>query len=125
MIGGRGMRKQVRSFGYAFRGIGKMLQTEIHARIHAVATLLVVATGLATGLDRFEWLAIVLTIAAVWSLEAVNTAIEALCDLVSPDHHPRIETAKDVAAGAVLIAAIAAVVVAALVFGPHLLGLAR
>ena len=60
-----------------------------------------------------------LTIAAVISLEAVNTALEALCDVVSPEHHPAVEIAKDVAAGAVLVAAIAALVIAALIFGPY------
>ena len=110
---------RVQTFGHAFRGIGTMLATQTNARVHALATVLVVAAGLAFGLDRAEWLAITLTIAAVWSLEAVNTAIEAICDLVSPDPNPLVKVAKDVAAGAVLVAAIAALVVAAIVFGPR------
>lgn len=98
-----------------------MLRTEPNARVHALASVSVVAAGLVVGLSRGEWLAIVLTIAAVWSLEAVNTAIEAVCDVVSPERDPRIARAKDVAAGGVLIAAIAAVCVAVLVFGSRLL----
>ena len=100
-----------------------MLKTEYHARVHAVATAIAVAGGLALGIDRLEWVALTLTIAAVWSLEAVNTAIEAVCDLVSPKQHPLVEKAKDVAAGAVLVAAIAALIVAALIFGPRLTAL--
>ena len=96
-----------------------MVKTEAHAKIHAQATVVVVAAGLWFGVSRIEWVALVLTIAAVWSLEAVNTAIEAVCDRVSPEEHALIGRAKDVAAGAVLVAAIAAVIVAGLIFGPY------
>lgn len=122
MAGRVHLRQRLKSFAHAFRGIGEMLQTESHARIHGIATLLVVLLGFALKVDRFEWLALVLTIALVFSLEAVNTAFEALCDVASPDYHPQVRRAKDVAAGAVLIAAIAAVIVAALIFGHRLLG---
>ena len=116
------LRKRIDAFRHAGRGLATMVRTEAHAKIHAQATIVVVAGGLWVGLTRLEWVAIVLTIAAVWSLEAVNTAIEAICDRVSPEPDPLIGVAKDVAAGAVLVAAIAAVVVAVLIFGPHLLG---
>ena len=98
-----------------------MLRSEPNARIHAAATLLVVFAGWALEVDRVEWLFLILTIASVWSLEAVNTSIEAICDTISPDPHPQIGRAKDVAAAAVLIASIAAVLVAALIFGRRLL----
>lgn len=114
---------RLETFRFAFRGIVTMLRTEPNARVHALATLVVIVAGAALGIDRIEWLFLTLTIAAVWTLEAVNTAFEALCDVASPDHHPQVERAKDVAAGAVLIAAIAAVVVAVLIFGSRLLGL--
>lgn len=113
------LRKRIDAFRHAGRGLATMLRTEAHAKIHAQATIVVVAGGLWVGLTRLEWVAIVLTIAAVWSLEAVNTAIEAICDRVSPEPDPLIGVAKDVAAGAVLVAAIAAVVVAVLIFGPR------
>lgn len=116
-------RKLFQSFRHAFRGIGEMLRTETNARIHALASILAVSAGFALSIDRIEWLALTLTLAAVWSLEAVNTAFEALCDVASPDHHPQVERAKDVAAGAVLIAAIAALVVAGLIFGRKILAL--
>ena len=111
------------TFRFAFRGIATMLQTEPNAQIHALATLLVVIAGVTLGIDRIEWLCLILTISAVWSLEAVNTAFEALCDVASPDHHPKVERAKDVAAGAVLIAAMAAIGVGVLIFGRRILSL--
>ncbi len=111
------------SFRYAFRGIVLMVQSEFNARIHAVATLVVLGAGFACGFDRVDWIAITLAILAVWCAEAFNTALEALCDVVSSDHHPEIERAKDVAAGAVLIAAIGATAIAILTFGRHLLPL--
>lgn len=112
-----------RTFGHAFRGLRSMLRTESNARFHLSSAIVVVAAGLALDLPRVEWMVLVLTMAAVISLEAVNTAIEALCDVVSQEHHEEIGRVKDVAAGAVLIAAIGAVVIAGLVFGRRLLAL--
>jgi len=100
-----------------------MFQAEYNARVHALATVIAVSAGFILGIDRLEWVALVLTIAAVWSLEAVNTAIEAVCDLVSPEQHPLVKKAKDVAAGAVLVAALAALVVAGLIFIPRVISL--
>jgi diacylglycerol kinase (ATP) len=112
---------RLRSFRYAFRGIAVVLHSQHNAWIHAAASLLVIAAGLAIGLGRLEWCALVLAIVSVWVAEALNTAFEALCDVASPSLHPMVERAKDVAAGAVLIAAIGAVVIGLLVFVPHLL----
>lgn len=116
---------RVDSFRDALRGIGAMLATQRNAWIHAVATLAVVGLGFALAIDRGEWLAVVLAIMAVWTAEGLNTAFEALCDVASPEFHPLVARAKDVAAGAVLIAAIGALVIGVLVFGPRLLTLAR
>jgi diacylglycerol kinase (ATP) len=115
--------KRARSFRFAFRGIGMMLRSEINARIHALATVIVVAAGFGFGIDRAEWLAVILAITAVWSAEAFNTAIEALCDAVSQEERPQIGRAKDLAAGAVLLSAIGAAVIAAIVFGRRLVEL--
>jgi diacylglycerol kinase (ATP) len=109
-----------RSVEYAVRGIGVMLRSQHNAWIHAVATIAALAAGFALRIAAGEWLAIVLAIMAVWTAEALNTAFEALCDVASPEFHPLVKRAKDVAAGAVLISAIGAVFVAALVFGPKL-----
>lgn len=112
---------RARSFRYAARGIAALLRSQHNAWIHAAASVAVVGLGFFVGLSRSEWCLVVLAMAVVWSAEAVNTAFEALCDVASPDLHPLVERAKDVAAGAVLLAAAGAAVVGVLVFGPHLL----
>jgi diacylglycerol kinase (ATP) len=111
----------IRSFGYAFRGVGMMLRQQENARIHAVATILAVVLGILVELHRGEWCAIVLAIGLVWTAEGMNTAIEALTDLVSPNEHPLAGRAKDIAAGAVLCAAVTAVVIGLIVFLPRLI----
>ena len=112
---------RLRSFGHAFRGLKVLLQTQANARIHAVATVLVLAAGLMFGISLLEWALIVLAILCVWVAEAINTAIEFLVDLASPEAHPLAGKAKDAAAGAVLVAAIGAALIGGLVFGPHIL----
>ena len=112
---------RLRSFGHAFRGLGLLLQTQHNARIHAVASVLVVAAGAVLRISPIEWTLIVLAMLCVWATEAVNTSIEFLVDLASPELHPLAAKAKDVAAGAVLVAAIGAAIVGALVFVPHVL----
>ena len=114
-------RSRWQSLRYALRGIGRMLRTETNARIHVLATIGVISLGLTFGIARLEWLAVILAIACVWSTEAINSAFEALCDVASPDYHPRVERAKDIAAGAVLLAAIAALGVGFLIFGPYVI----
>ena len=114
------MRKRIDSFRYAFAGLRVMLHTQPNAWIHATATVVVIALGWQLGLDRDEWMSIVLAIGMVWVAEGFNTAIEFLADAAVPDRHHLIGHAKDVAAGAVLLASVAAAVVGALVFLPHL-----
>lgn len=112
---------RVRSFSYAIRGVAVMLRTQQNAWIHAAATVAVLAAGLFFGISRLEWCWIVLAIVAVWTAEALNTALEHLTDVASPEFHPIAGQAKDVAAGAVLIAAVGAAAIGALVLGPHVL----
>lgn len=114
--------KRIKAFGYAFRGLADLLRTQAHAQIHLLAIVCVGAAGWYFKLSKTEWLAVVLAMALVLALEAVNTAIEYLTDLVSPDYHPLAGKAKDVAAAAVLIAAIGAVIVGGMVFLPRVLG---
>jgi diacylglycerol kinase (ATP) len=111
---------RLRSFVYAGRGLWIVLSSQHNSWIHATATLLVVAAGVALGVSRLEWLALLLAMALVWSAEAFNTAIELVSDAAQPEFHPLIQKAKDVAAGAVLISALGALAVGALVFAPHL-----
>ena len=77
--------------------------------------------GLALGIPRLEWLAVLLAIVSVWTAEALNTAFELLCDVASPEFHPLVEAGKDIAAGAVLICAIGAAITGVLVLGPPLI----
>ena len=113
-------RRRVASFGHAVRGVGAALRSEVHLRFHAAATVVVIGLGFYYGITRVEWALVALSVAGVWTAELVNTAIEALTDLASPAYHPLAGKAKDVAAGAVLLAALGALVVGVLVFGPRL-----
>ena len=114
----RWLRSRVASFGFALAGVRELVLTQPHARFHLLATLAVVTGGLALGVSRLEWAALVLSIGTVWTAEAVNTSIEWLVDLVHPEWHEAAGRVKDVAAGAVLLSAVAAVITGALVFGP-------
>ena len=113
------LQNRVKSFGYAFKGIATLIRTQPHAKLHLLATVLVVGGGFLAEVTRMEWLALVLAMGLVWMAEGCNTAIEFLTDLASPDFHPLAGKAKDVAAGAVLLAAIAAAIVAVIVFWPY------
>ena len=108
------------AFRHAFSGWWYMLRTQRNAWIHAVISTLVFALGLVLGLGRLEWAILVLTVGLVWMAEFVNTALEAVVDLASPDLHPLAKVGKDVAAAAVLVGACTAVVVGLLVLGPPL-----
>ena len=119
------LQKRARSLGFAWHGLVVLIHTQHNAWIHAVATLVVLGAGLVAGLSRVDWALLTLATAAVWSAEALNTAVEALGDAVSPCDNELIRVAKDVAAGAVLVAAVGSVIIASLVFWPHLAGLAR
>ena len=115
----------VRSFGYAFEGVSVMLRTQPNFLVHLTAAIAVILLGVILGLGAIELALIVLTIGVVLVLECLNTALESICDLVSPGYHQLVKRAKDVSAAAVLISAAAAVIIAALLFAPHLLMLVR
>ncbi len=114
-------RGRLRSFGHAFRGLANCFRTQANARLHALATVLVVGCGFALKLVAWEWCAITISIASVWAAECFNTALEGMVDLVSPERRPLAGRIKDLAAGAVLAAAIGAAVVGAIVFLPKLM----
>jgi len=112
---------RIKSFRHAFHGIFVVVRTQPSAWIHLMATVGVVALGFYVSLSAMEWCVIVLAIGLVWVTEALNTAIECLADEVTRDHRKGIGLAKDVGAGAVLLASICSVVLGALVFVPHFL----
>lgn len=116
-------RKRARSFKYAFNGIKLLITREHNAWIHCFAALCVLIAGIVLGLSRMEWVAVVIVIGAVLAAEAINSSIEALADLVSSDYNEAIKRTKDLAAGAVLLLAIAAAVVGLIIFVPKILRL--
>src|SRR5438552_272191 len=110
---------RIRSFRYAIAGILRMIRSQHNAWVHAAATVVAIVLGVLFKLSGDEWCWIVLAIAIVWTAEALNTAFEFLADAASPNFHPIVKDAKDVAAGAVLITAIAAAVIGVIIFWPH------
>ena len=114
-------RKVLRSFRFAGQGIVDLFRYENNAKVHLLIAGLVLIAGLWLKLSRVEWAIILTQIGLVWAAEAINTAIEKLCDFVSPGLHPQIKAIKDMASGAVLILAISAVVVGLLVLGGRLM----
>jgi diacylglycerol kinase (ATP) len=116
---------RITSFRYAFQGVALMLRSQHNAWLHAFASVCILVTGGLFRLSAGEWCWVILAIVAVWTAEALNTALEFLADAASPTFHPLIKDAKDVAAGGVLISAIGSVVIGLLVLGPHLLAFLR
>jgi diacylglycerol kinase len=118
-------RRIARSFGYAFEGLATVVRSQPNFWVHVAAAVAALGLGVWLRLSPVELALLVLTCALVLVAESINTALESMCDLVSLEYHPLIKRAKDVSAAAVLMAALAAVVVAVLLFGPpmsHVLG---
>lgn len=111
---------RVRSVRYAIVGIRDMIVSQHNAWVHAVATAAVVCAGLLLGVSPIEWCILILAISSVWVAEALNTAFELLCDVASPEFHPLVRKAKDIAAGAVLLSAIGAAAIGLVIFLPYL-----
>ncbi len=114
---------RLRSVKFALRGLRLMLVSQHNAWVHAAATLAVCVAGAALRLSAHEWCCVVIVVVAVWTAEALNTALEFLCDVASPGFHPLVKNAKDVAAGAVLVSAIGSVVIGLLVLGPRVMAM--
>ena len=110
-----------KTFGYAFEGILTGIRKERNMRIHTAAMILVVFFGTVLGLSATEWCICLVLFGLVMALELVNTAVEAVVDLVTEERKPLAKTAKDTAAGAVLIAAIMAAVIGCIIFLPKIL----
>lgn len=114
------MLKFIRGFGYAFSGLAYAFKTQINFKFHLVALILTVLAGWYLKLSSAEWLWIVIAIALVLITELLNTAIEVLVDLVSPAYNIKAKVIKDVAAAAVLMAAITAITIGLIVFIPKI-----
>ncbi|HEX8613545.1 MAG TPA: diacylglycerol kinase family protein [Telluria sp.] len=109
-----------KSFGYAIAGIGFMLKTQHNAWLHLAASVIVVGLGLYFNVSSADWRWLVAAMVAVWVAETINTAVEYVCDVVSPGYAIAVKHAKDIGAGGVLIAAAGAVLIGALTFWPYL-----
>jgi diacylglycerol kinase (ATP) len=106
--------------GYAFRGIHRSILTQVNLRIHLIAATLAFCLGFWLKISYFEWIAVVIVSATVIAAEMINTAIEGLTDLISPEYQNKAGFVKDIAAGAVLVLAIAAALTGAMIFLPKL-----
>src|ERR1700744_2741449 len=115
------MKKLIRSFGYAFKGIAYATRSQLNFRIHLGATVIALLLGYFFKLDRAEWLWIALCIAIVLVTEIFNTMIETLVDLVSPGYNEKAGRIKDMSAGAVVIAAAFALITGIVIFLPKIL----
>jgi diacylglycerol kinase len=115
----------MRPFGFAIEGIVHLVRTQRSFRIHLLAAAAAAAAGAIAGLGATEWAVLIVTIALVIMTEAVNTGIELAVTLASPERRPEAKAAKDIAAGAVLMSAIASVLVGLALFGPRVAALIR
>ncbi len=115
--------KVFRSFGYAFKGIGTAIKSQLNVRVHLCFTVITTVLGLILGLSGTEWFCITLCFALVLSAELMNSAIETLTDLVSPDYNAKAGQVKDIAAGAVMIMAIFALGTGSVIIFPKLIRL--
>jgi diacylglycerol kinase len=114
------IRSRILSFRYAFTGWWYVIRTQRNAWIHAVFSITVLLLCLWLGLSRMEWALIIVAIAMVWTAEFINTSMEAMIDLASPDQHQLAKISKDVGAAAVLIASVSSALIGLLVMGPPL-----
>ena len=108
------------SFRYAFGGWWYVIRTQRNAWIHTIVSISVIGIALWLGLNRYDWALIVIAIAMVWTAEFINTALEAIVDLASPEQHALARISKDVGASAVLIAAGSAAMIGLIILGPPL-----
>lgn len=109
------------SFKYAFEGIFKLIQTQHNAWIHLLAIIITTALGFYYSIASIEWAVLVICFALVLSAEGFNSAIEALANKVEPAIDPQIKITKDLAAGAVLITAIASLIIGCIIFIPKII----
>jgi len=114
------IHSRIESFGHAFRGWGHVLKTQHNTWIHAVVAVLVFIIAFWLKLSTQDWAILIIMVTIVFTAEFINTAIEAVVDLVSPQKHPLAKIGKDVGAAAVLIAALAAILIGLLILGPPL-----
>lgn len=109
------------SFKFGFEGIAAAAAKERNVKIHITISVFVILGGFVFSISKYEWIAIILSIGGMISLEMMNTAIERSVDMYTKEYHPLAKQAKDIAAGAVLVFAIASVLIGVIIFLPKLL----
>ncbi|TAH03654.1 MAG: diacylglycerol kinase family protein [Sphingobacteriales bacterium] len=114
---------RLKSFTFAINGLKVFFKQEHNARIHLFVAVLVIFMAFVFKISNLEWVALIIVIGLVFALEIVNTAIEGICDFISPQKNHQIKIIKDLAAAAVLVISIIAVFVGLIIFMPHILGL--
>jgi diacylglycerol kinase (ATP) len=114
------IRTRFSSFRHAFVGLIYVIRTQKNAWIHIIATFCVILMAFWLHLSTQDWAILILTISAVWTAEFINTALEAVVDLASPQKHPLAKVGKDVGAAAVLISALSSIIIGILILGPPL-----
>jgi len=114
-------KARLRSFGFAFEGISAFFRTQHNAIVHACATIVIIPLAAYCNISSAKWMALLIAIALVWMAELFNTAIEKVCDMVSPQRSAQVKFIKDVSAAAVLIAAILAFIIGLIIFIPQIL----
>ncbi len=113
---------RLKSFTYAFAGFTYMLRTQHNAWVHLVATIAVIAAGFVLNVSADAWRWLIAAMTLVWVAEAINTAFEHLCDVVSPQLHDSVKRSKDIAAAAVLVCVIASTLLGAITLAPYIEG---
>jgi len=117
------IRKRIESFGFAFNGLKILIRDEHNSWIHLFAVFCVIIAGVFFKISVSEWISVVFAFGFVIALEIVNSAIENIADFVSPERHEMIKKIKDLAAAAVLLAAITAFIIGLIIFLPKILEL--
>lgn len=113
---------RIKSFKHAFAGLAYVLRTQKNAWIHTLATISVILMAIWLQTTPTDFAILIITIGTVWTAEFINTSLEAVVDLASPEKHPLAKVGKDVGAAAVLIAAISSIIIGLIILGPALVG---
>ena len=115
------MKKLLKSFKYAFDGIFTGIKEEQNMKIHIAIMILVIIFGIMLKISKMEWIICIILFGLVISMKLINTAIENTVDLVTKEKNEQAKIAKDVAAGAVLVSAIASAIIGLIIFVPKIL----
>ncbi len=114
-------KKRIHAFGHAFSGLLAAFKAEAHLKIHVLATIFIVVCGFYFNITNTQWLVIIMCCGLVITAELFNSAIEKLCNLISPQQNPTIKFIKDVSAAAVLILCVMALLIAVIIFGQKII----